>query len=150
MSGWVRLISYTVPPENLLRYRPWYLCRAGVWDAVDVREIRMHGDGFVARLADIADRDAASAVGGSEIGVLASSFPPAQAGEYYWRDLIGLCVVNGDGTPLGVVQWLIETGAHDVLVVSGEQQRLIPFVRQFVTEVLPDQKLLRVDWTDVD
>ena len=79
----------------------------------------------------------------------AASFPPPGPGEYYWRDLIGLRVVNSDGTVLGSVDRLIGTGAHDVLVVRGEQERLIPFVDRFVDRVAPEDGLLRVDWEDI-
>ena len=150
MRGWVRLASYTDPPENLLKYRPWLLRRSGEWQAVDVLEIEPHGDGFVALLAGIGDRNAALAIGGSEIGVHASSFPPAEPDEYYWRDLIGLEAVNRDGAVLGTVERLIDTGAHDVLVIRGERERLIPFVERYVTRVVPEDGLLRVDWTDFD
>ena len=150
MSGWVRLASYTDPPENLLKYRPWLLRRSGEWRSVDVLAIQPHGDGFVASLAGIEDRDAALEIGGSEIGVPAGSFPPLAPGDHYWRDLIGLDVINRDGAALGTVERLLETGAHDVLVVRGECERLIPFVEQYVTEVATADGWLRVDWTDFD
>ena len=104
----------------------------------------------MASLSGIEDRNAALALGECKIGVPAGSFPPPGSGEYYWRDLVGLRVVNSDGTAFGTVERLIETGAHDVLVVKGERERLIPFVKQFVTRVVPDEGLLRVDWTDFD
>ncbi len=116
---------------------------------MDVFEIQAHGDGFVARLSGIDDRNAAVEIRGSLVGVPASSFPPPDPGEYYWRDLIGLRVVNSDGTLFGTVERLIETGAHDVLVVKGERERLIPFVERFVTGVVREDGLLRVDWEDI-
>ena len=104
----------------------------------------------MASFAGIRDRNEALAISGCAIGVPAGTFPPAAPDEYYWRDLIGLNVVNSDGTAMGVVERLIETGAHDVLVVKGEQERLIPFVEQFVIQVLPEQGFVRVDWVDFD
>lgn len=150
IRGWVHLTSYTDPPGNLLRYRPWLLRHSGDWRAIEVLETQPRGEGFVASFSGIQDRDAATALSGLEIGVPASSFPPAGPGEYYWRELIGLEVVNRDGAVLGVVERLIATGAQDVLVVRGERERLIPFVGRFVTEVLGSQGLMRVDWTDFD
>ena len=131
-------MSYTDPPGNLLNYRPWFLRRSGEWQAVDVVDIQPHGDGFVALLAGIEDRNGALAAGGSRIGVPAGSFSPPAPGEYYWRDLIGLEVINSDGTAFGTVERLIDTGAHDVLVVKGERERLIPFVERYVTRVVPE------------
>ena len=47
---------------------------------------------------------------------------------YFWADLLDLRVVNQSGVALGKVDKVLETGANDVLQVSGERQRLIPFV----------------------
>jgi 16S rRNA processing protein RimM len=55
--------------------------------------------------------------------------PPPEPGEYYWVDLEGLRVVTLDGVELGTVASLFATGANDVMVVQGERERLMPFVR---------------------
>ena len=42
---------------------------------------------------------------------------------------------------------MLETGAHDVMVVKGEQERLIPFVMdEVVISVDLDEELISVDW----
>ena len=111
-------------------------------------------NGFVARLADIADRDAAAALRGRLIGIAAAALPQADDDEYYWRDLVGLKVLNLDGEPLGRVLELMATGANDVLVIALDDasgaagtKELIPFHRQFVPEVDLEQGTLTVDWT---
>lgn len=84
---------------------------------------------------------------GCEIGIRPEQMPATGPGEYYWRDLEGLEVVNLQGERLGRVDHLLETGANDVLVVVGERERLIPFVSaQVVTEVDLETGLIRVDW----
>lgn len=41
----------------------------------------------------------------------------------------------------------METGANDVLVVRGERERLIPWVRgQYILDVDLEARRLRVDW----
>jgi 16S rRNA processing protein RimM len=75
--------------------------------------------------------------------------PVAEEGEYYWVDLIGAEVVDAAGGPLGTVRALLETGANDVLVVAGEQERLIPFaLGSVVLEVDVPGRRVRVDWED--
>jgi 16S rRNA processing protein RimM len=45
------------------------------------------------------------------------------------------------------VQQLIQTGVHDVLVVQGERERLIPFaLPQVVKKVDVDAGYIEVDW----
>jgi len=41
---------------------------------------------------------------------------------------------------------LLETGAHDVLQVKGERERLIPFVDAYVREVDLEAGRIVVDW----
>jgi 16S rRNA processing protein RimM len=56
-------------------------------------------------------------------------------------------VVTLQGESLGTVDHLLETGANDVLVVTGERERLIPFVLgQVVDDVDLERGEIRVDW----
>jgi 16S rRNA processing protein RimM len=57
-----------------------------------------------------------------------------------------LRVVNLQGEVLGTVSHLLETGAHDVLVVKGDRERLIPFVGAYVVKVDLARADLVVDW----
>jgi 16S rRNA processing protein RimM len=109
---------------------------------------RAQGNGIVAELPGVTDRDAAAALVGSEIGVARSALPPPAPGEYYWSDLEGLEVSTVEGVSLGTVSHLLATGANDVLVVrNADRERLIPFlVGQFVTEVDLEAGRVTVDW----
>jgi len=110
-------------------------------------EGRQHGKGIVAHLQDCDDRDQAQVLMGYEIGIRRDQLPATAPGEYYWSDLQGLEVINLDGDALGTVDHLIETGANDVLVVKGDRERLIPFIReQVVISVDLDKGEIRVDW----
>ena len=75
-------------------------------------------------------------------------FPEADEDEYYWRDLIGMAVSDLQGSRLGSVKELLETGANDVLVVSLESggEELIPFVAQVVQSVDTQKRQITVDW----
>ena len=54
-----------------------------------------------------------------------------------------------NGEPLGRVVDLMETGAHDVMVINDESRQtrcLIPFADQYVTTVDIERKQLTVNW----
>jgi 16S rRNA processing protein RimM len=73
--------------------------------------------------------------------------PDAEDGHYYWADLEGLRVVHRDGTELGCVAYMMETGANDVMVTRGERERLIPFVAdKVILDVDFDEGVINVDW----
>lgn len=128
------MFSHTEPREGILDYSPWLLAtRYGGWESWDVVEGRRHGRTVIARLAGVEDRETAEALMGREIAVPASALPEKEQGEYYWAELMGLEVWNSSGVRLGRVVRLLETGAHDVLVVEGtDRERLIPFVLEKV------------------
>jgi len=93
-----------------------------------VMEARAQGRVWAVRLDGVPDRAAAEALVGSE--VLAERDDLGEAGEdrYYWADLEGLAVITVAGEAVGVVTGLLETGAVDVLVVTGAGGRevLVP------------------------
>jgi 16S rRNA processing protein RimM len=147
VKGWVRVVTFTEAPENLLAYSPWYLMLNGHWQEAEVQDGKLHGKGLVVRLAGCEDRDAAAGFSGKDIGVYRSQLPTPEADEYYWSDLVGLQVYTTQGILLGVVDHLIETGANDVLVIRGEREHLVPFVReQVVKSVDLEAGVMRVDW----
>jgi 16S rRNA processing protein RimM len=120
---------------------------AASWKAYDLEEVKLHGDGVVAKLAGIDDRDASEALGSCYFGARREALPPPAQHEYYWADLIGLAVVNMQDQPLGRVKSLIETGANQVLVVvDGESERLLPFIEHVVKLVDVPEGLIRADW----
>lgn len=147
VKGWVRVATFTEAAENLLAYAPWHLKLNGRWQAVELLDGREHGKGLVVQLAGCDDRDAAAALSGTDIGVFRSQLPAPEPDEFYWSDLVGLQVVTTADTLLGVVDHLIETGANDVLVIRGEREHLVPFIRdQVIKSVDLQAGVIRVDW----
>lgn len=155
VRGWVKVFSYTRPREGILNYDTWWLSRPGGPVSYRLAEGRPHGEGIVARLDGIDDRDQATDLVGSEIAIRLSQLPPTAAGEYYWTQLEGLRVVNLVGEELGHVSGLFETGANDVMVVKAtgdgsgarkSNERLIPYVTRVVREVDLEHGVITVDW----
>ena len=147
VRGWVKVFSYTDPREAILSYEGWLLGRKGDWKPAEVAEGQRHGKSVIAHFVGVDDRDRAAALVGSEIAVLREALPETAEGQYYWLDLIGLRVMHRDGTDLGEVQSMLQTGANDVMVVQGEQERLIPFVKnEVVLSVDMVERIINVDW----
>lgn len=148
IRGWVRVFSHTEPREAILDYRPWLLGDDG--RHVEPLEGARHGKTVIARLEGIGDRDQAERLVGQTIGVERRDLPELGEGQFYWADLIGLEVVLKGGESLGTVEDLMATGAHDVMVVRGDRERLIPFVLdRTVLAVHFESRRITVDW-DVD
>jgi 16S rRNA processing protein RimM len=147
VRGWSQVWSFTDPPEGLLRHAQLAAERRGQRLMLEIADSRMQGERVLVRFAGTDDRDAAAKLTGFELSVPRAEFEPPPPGSWYWHDLIGLAVVTVDGTPLGRVDHLIETGVNDVLVVQGEREWLIPFaLPQIVKKVDLDAGRIEVDW----
>ncbi|MEO0576106.1 MAG: ribosome maturation factor RimM [Pseudomonadota bacterium] len=150
VRGWVKLFSWTRPRANLLTFSRF---QSPDGRSLEVLESREQGKTLVARFAGIDDRDAALAMHGTTLTVLRDDLPDAEEDQYYWSDLIGATVTDVHRGEIGIVDHLIETGAHDVMVVkrTGAADELIPFaVGQVVAEVDIALATIVVDWPGID
>jgi 16S rRNA processing protein RimM len=164
VKGGIRVKPFAADPQALFSSKRWFLqAPATVLPQgnqvvrplpalLRVVQAREHGDGVVATVQDIDDRDAAQALAGARVFVPRASFPTPDEGEFYWVDLIGLAVANRGGIALGTVSGLIETGPHCVLRVqeAGGRERLIPFVSAYVDAVDLPGRRITVDWDPED
>jgi len=165
VKGWFKVQPFASDPQALFSSRRWFLASpegqaprqpatgAALPHLLKITGARDHNDVVVAQAQDIADRAAAESLRGARVFVSRASFPTPAADEFYWVDLIGLEVVNLQGEFLGRVIGLLDTGPHSVLRVAPEggadtvaEERLIPFVGAYVTEVKLDERRIVVDW----
>ncbi len=160
VTGWIKVYSDTDPREGITDYNPWYIQQGGQgkgeWREVQLEQGRRHAKTVVAKLEGVDDRDAAMLLTGALIAIRPDQLQALGKDEFYWRDLIGLRVINREGIELGTVQRLMETGANDVLVVAGEKsdgqdgkEHLVPWTPgQAVLEVDLEQGQIEVDWDE--
>jgi 16S rRNA processing protein RimM len=153
VRGWLKVRPFGDAPETWRKMPQWWLCAdaeaaEAAWQPYELEDFRSHGAHWVAKLAGVDDRDGAERLDGRFVAAPRMALPGTETGEYYWNDLIGLAVANEQGDPLGSVTALLETGAHPVLVVKGEEggERLLPFVAEVVKDVDVPGGRIRVAW----
>lgn len=146
VQGWIKVHPYTETDRALTGYATWWLGKNGAYTAYAVEEAKVHGGEVVAKLPGIDDRDAAFSLRGMEVAIPRAELPKAGRNEYYWTDLIGLNVVNTEGVAFGSVKSILATGANDVLVVNGDQERLIPFLKHVIHKVDLERGTIEVEW----
>ena len=164
VKGAFKVLPHARDPQALHSTRRWFLRPAEgkahtVPALLHVSQAREQAGVLVATAPEIADRDAAEALSGACVWVSRASFPSAGPDEYYWVDLLGATVRNREGLLLGVVEGLIDTGAHSVMRLSlpadaaraadagaDTAERLIPFVAHYVDTVDLERKQITVDW----
>jgi 16S rRNA processing protein RimM len=99
-------------------------------------------------LEGVDDRDAAEALRGRRVWVEAADLETLSAGEYYGYEIVGCRVEAEDGTLVGTVREIWETGGPDLLLVDDPDggEHLVPAAllrevdvegRRAVIELLP-------------
>ncbi len=100
-----------------------------------ILEARPQGRLWAVKVEGVSDRTAAEGLVGAEVLAPREELPEAGAGRLLWADLEGLEVVTAAGEAVGRVTGLYETGAVDVLVVTGPGgEKLIPLAPYVTVE----------------
>ncbi|MBV8429699.1 MAG: 16S rRNA processing protein RimM [Solirubrobacterales bacterium] len=120
-----------------------------VIDGQEREIVRRAGDDQrpIVRLGGCDDREAAEALRGAVLMVPRPEAPQLEEDEWWEEDLVG-CVVRDGDREVGTVRRLLGLPSVDVLEVArsqGEQDLLVPLVRDAVRSVDVDQKLIDVD-----
>jgi 16S rRNA processing protein RimM len=147
VQGWVKVSSFTDPPDELLRFRRWTL-RLPEQARVEHRLLQGHwqGRGLVARLEGVEGRNAAERLRGASVEVPRGKLPPPGERQFYRADLIGLPVKNLEGLRLGVVEYFVDTPVQAVMVVRGEREHWVPATPRHLRRVDLASGLIEVDW----
>lgn len=140
IKGWVRVISFTSPAENILEYQMFDASRAGKAVKIEIVEYKQQAGGFIALVKGYDTPESARELAGLELSVVVSQLPELDQDDVYWYQLEGLEVQNQHQQSLGTVLKLLETGSNDVLVIGpnetsiDDRERLIPFIRGTVID----------------
>lgn len=176
VKGWVKVQPYSANADVLRSASQWWLTRpvpelargvvASAPIAYRVVQVRAQGATVVAQLVGIADRDQAEALRGFSVQAPRGAFPAPEADEYYWVDLIGCSLystADGAATLIGVVDEVLDNGAHAVLKVLRQKagadglevvlnakgkpaDLLVPFVRAHIHAVDLAARRIDSDW----
>lgn len=118
--------------------------------ALTLKSTQSGNNGLIARFAEVADRNAAEALRGTELTVPRSALPPLAEGEYYHADLIGLSAVSTTGDDLGHVVLVENFGAGDVLEIERPDGKrfMIPMNADAVPDWNADTLTVNADFVE--
>lgn len=133
VQGEVRLKSFCTEPVDIGTYGP--LTTEDGKRSFTVRLTRAVTGGLGARLSGVATREEAETLKGVTLWADRGALPSLPDDEFYHADLIGLEVVDTGGRVLGRVRAIYDHGAGDILEITGKDQIMLPFTRQFVPTV---------------
>jgi 16S rRNA processing protein RimM len=151
LRGWLKIMSYTRPKENIFTYSPWLIHVNDTWREIEIEESQQRGERLLVKIPGIENPEDARVYMDCDIAITREQLPALEEGEYYWHDLIGLEVFNQDEISLGKISKITETGANDVLVISKDSENkkniLIPLVMDvYVKQVDLIAGKMHVEW----
>jgi 16S rRNA processing protein RimM len=148
IRGWVKLRSFTDPPERLLEHGTLSIRLKDAWREFAVEATGRSGGALTVKLAGVADRTAADALKGASVAVPRSALPSCAARDFYRADLLGCEVVNLAGDRLGVVAHFVDIPTHALMVVRGTREYWVPAVPQHLRRVDLEARRVVVDWEE--
>lgn len=136
VRGEVRIKSFCAVPEDIETYSP--LTSEDGTHLFHLAIVRSIKNGFAARIAEVASKEEADALKGTQLFAQRGQLPSLPDDEYYHADLIGLEVRDTGGTSLGTVKTVLDHGAGDILEIQrpgSSETVLLPFTLALVPTV---------------
>ncbi|MBP0615493.1 ribosome maturation factor RimM [Jiella mangrovi] len=145
IRGECRVKSFTEEPEAFGQYGPLFDAKGNRYT---VKSARPQKNMLLVRFAEIADRNAAERLNGTELFVDRSCLPePEDDDEFYLDDLVGLDARSLEGEVLGRIVATHNFGAGDILELAQAKGStvMIPFSEAAVPDIDLDEGTIVVD-----
>lgn len=142
VRGELRVAVLTEFPERFLDMKRVLVEGKG---EMTVTGVRTHQDIILMTLAEVKDRDAASALRGRLLQVTRAELMPLPEGQFYVFDLVGVKVFDEAGQELGVLEEVLQPGANDVYLIrrTDGSELLLPALRSVVLTVdMPGRRMV--------
>ena len=140
IQGEVKIVPWCDTPEFLCQFQTLYVDEK----PIKVRSARVHKGNVLAMLEGVSDVNAAMLLKGKTVYIDRTGVVLPE-GRHFLADLMGLEVIDADsGARLGVVADILTPPAHEVYVVRGEHEYLIPAVDEFLVETNVEGGFIKV------
>lgn len=140
IQGEVKIVPWCDTPEFLCQFDVLYIDGK----PVKVRAARVHKGNVLATLEGVTDVNGAMALKGKTV-LIDRTGVVLPEGRHFIADLMGLEVIDADsGEKLGVVADVLTPPAHEVYVVKGEHEYMIPAVDEFLAETNVEAGYIKV------
>lgn len=144
--GELKVFPLTDHPERFNDLKHVYLLQDEEYRRYQVERVRSHRNMVILSLREITDMNEAEKLKGLYLQLPVEELKPLPPGHYYFYQIIGLRVYQGEEC-LGEVRDILKTGSNDVYVVTrpAGKEILVPALKDVVREINPGAGIMRVE-----
>ena len=146
IAGWLRLRLYNPRGPTLYSAAEVELARGESRLTLRVDQAKPHRGFALLKLRGIDDMDAARELVGTRLSVGQDTLDPLSASEYYYEEVVGFEVLDGEGERVGTVTRIWTKPGGDLLVVEGSgKEHLIPALKEFIRQIDVVNRTVTID-----
>lgn len=137
LAGEVKVVVWMDYPDDFEKLTTVYVTRRGTQVELTVTGIKYQKNNIIVKFKEITSIDEAEKYKGLILSAERSELGDLPEGVYYITDLIGLNVIDDQGTAVGKIKDVFSTGSNDVYVVErvGKRDLLLPVIDEVVLSV---------------
>ncbi|UQS81600.1 ribosome maturation factor RimM [Bombilactobacillus folatiphilus] len=116
--------------QRFVRGKTLFVQNQEVYQAVTVQSARKHQNFLLVQFAEILDIDVAQTFKNHDLWISVQQLPTLPEGQYYYKDIMGIQVLDQQRGLLGTVSDIWDLGPNDVWTVQGNKygEILIPIL----------------------
>jgi 16S rRNA processing protein RimM len=143
LKGHIKIIPFGDSFKRFIRYTHLIVGKNGV--PLEVLSAQNRRGFYVIELSGFNHISQVESLKGEILYVKKEQLEEPAEGEYYWRDLLGLKVIDMQGAVLGEIVDIFSTGSNDVYVVDKSKQYFIPATKDVVKEISLEKSCITID-----
>jgi 16S rRNA processing protein RimM len=147
LRGEIALRLHNPGGADLSRVAELILEKDGVRQTHRVQTIRGVSDGWLVKIVGVDSRTDAERLTNHQVRVRRAALPRLPDGEFFVADTVGCEVHAEDDRLLGVVAEVFWNGAHDVMIIRGDSELMVPMIEQFLRAVDISARRIVVSWS---
>ena len=144
LRGEVKIVTWTDYPEDFEEIPKVYIKRKTGDEALTIKGVKYQKNNIIVKFEEIKDINEAERYKNQVVYADREDLPELEEGAHYIADLIGLTVVEEDGSVVGTLVDVFNTGANDIYDVKreGKKNLLLPVIDEVVKDIdLEDGKI---------
>ena len=148
LHGEVNVFPTTEDPNRFKKLKKVTLhTKRGEEIELDVQSAKFFKKFVIVKFKQFNDINEVEKLKGCELTIERKDAIKLQPGEYHCADLIGLTIVDEEGTVLGTLVDVIQTGANDVYEMKredGEENVYIPAIKDCILDIDIENKQIKI------